>query len=677
MELKTYFAQDAAGNIISSAIVKVFLQGTTTLATGLTRADGTPLENPFAADGAGRIQFRAPDGYYDVQVSAGPGIIQTLTIQCVDYSGVKADAERAEAAADRADVSSEQVADAVALRGELADPSKGDSLLTTQAPFSDSVPRTQHSKNADVLHLKDFGAAGDYDTDDSDAIEKWLSALSATGKAGDAGDGVYRHTRSFDLPAGVVIYGSGSPKIAHFPQYGGDKSKLRPGYKHLINGAVFIFSGTATKTYTTNRSDRYSSFTYVWRAPEYAGFDISGVAFILDCDVYNAAGELTTKATDNRAIAGSLFVNNGTLGSFHDVTIFGYTENAAYVCHNQAGGTTFDADYISFSGNSMISGGVAIIGHDTAAGPSTEGITGNRFVDTGIYGGDHHNRPDGDFTRGAIYIDGNMGTGEQNGIRAHSFTACNIRTYANDAIVTDHCNDISFVNNTYEFPVLAGVTGADIAGGFVGTANTKRFRSFGAGASDGARMVSYLQSITGPWQVIGAGELDTAVFGHTGKFVRLNADSANAIIQFGDDLGTTVADWRIMWQQSTDFLSFYHGSDERLSLHKDGGVQGNFGFRFGGTRTIASGAITVGSSGFYGVLGEGSVADDLTTINGGLYDGQVIIFRSVLAASPITFKDGIGNLRLVSDRVLSSSQDRITLQWDGLNWIELSYADNS
>ena len=108
MELKTYFAQDAAGNIIPSAIVKVFLQGKTTLATGLTRADGTPLENPFAADGAGRIQFRAPDGYYDVQVSAGPGIIQTLTIQCVDYSGAKAAADSAEAAADRADVSAEQ-----------------------------------------------------------------------------------------------------------------------------------------------------------------------------------------------------------------------------------------------------------------------------------------------------------------------------------------------------------------------------------------------------------------------------------------------------------------------------------------------------------------------------------------------------------------------------------------
>lgn len=132
MELKTYFAQDAAGNIISSAIVNVFLQGTTTLATGLTRADGSPLENPFAADGAGRIQFRAPDGYYDVQVSAGPGIIQTLTIQCVDYAEAKANADRAEAAAEQAELSAEQVSDAISLRGELATP--GGSGLVADNP---------------------------------------------------------------------------------------------------------------------------------------------------------------------------------------------------------------------------------------------------------------------------------------------------------------------------------------------------------------------------------------------------------------------------------------------------------------------------------------------------------------------------------------------------------------
>ena len=125
MELKTYFAQDAAGNLVPGATVTIFLQGTTTHATGLTKADGTALSNPFTADSAGRIQFRAPDGYYDMRVNVGYGGSQTVTIQCVDYSGAKADADRAEAAADRADVSAEQVADALALRSDLAEPGGG------------------------------------------------------------------------------------------------------------------------------------------------------------------------------------------------------------------------------------------------------------------------------------------------------------------------------------------------------------------------------------------------------------------------------------------------------------------------------------------------------------------------------------------------------------------------
>lgn len=164
MELKTYFAQDAAGNIISSAVVNVFLQGTNTLASGLTRADGTPLDNPFAADGAGRIQFRAPDGYYDVQVTAGSGIIQTLTIQCVDYSGAKADADRAEAAAYRADISAEQVADAVALRGEISD-----------LDGAEKYPDLQIARWRDEGDVRGWGAKGDGVWDDTAAIQAALT----------------------------------------------------------------------------------------------------------------------------------------------------------------------------------------------------------------------------------------------------------------------------------------------------------------------------------------------------------------------------------------------------------------------------------------------------------------------------------------------------------------------
>lgn len=211
MELKTYFAQDAAGNIISSAVVNVFLQGTTTLATGLTRADGTPLENPFAADGAGRIQFRAPDGYYDVQVSAGSGIIQTLTIQCVDYSGAKADADRAEAAADRADASAGEVADAVSLRGDLADPSKGDELLAVQIPFPGSAIRTQHDKNAETVSVKDFGAKGDGLEDDTASIQKALNS----GGFIIIPPGRYKITGTLRIYSDTCLFGMGSATFSY------------------------------------------------------------------------------------------------------------------------------------------------------------------------------------------------------------------------------------------------------------------------------------------------------------------------------------------------------------------------------------------------------------------------------------------------------------------------------
>lgn len=228
MELKTYFAQDAAGNIISSAIVNVFLQGTTTLATGLTRADGTPLENPFAADGAGRIQFRAPDGYYDVQVSAGSGTIQTLTIQCVDYSGAKADADRAEAAADRADASAEQVADAVALRGEISYPDG-----------AEKYPDLHVARWRDEGDVRGWGG---FSGDITQAINDAFAAVSARGGGKvKLPEGVL--TASIDqIPVGIHLEGSGCD---YWDTYRPTPSRL---LKSWDKGTTLLFTGTGTKT---------------------------------------------------------------------------------------------------------------------------------------------------------------------------------------------------------------------------------------------------------------------------------------------------------------------------------------------------------------------------------------------------------------------------------------------
>lgn len=109
MELKTYFAQDVTGNIIPNATVTIYANGTTNIVGGLTTADGTALSNPFTSNAAGRIQFRAPDGLYDMNVRVGIDFSQTVTIQCVDYSDAKGAADRAESAANRAEAAAESI----------------------------------------------------------------------------------------------------------------------------------------------------------------------------------------------------------------------------------------------------------------------------------------------------------------------------------------------------------------------------------------------------------------------------------------------------------------------------------------------------------------------------------------------------------------------------------------
>lgn len=120
MELKTYFAQDRAGNLIPSAVVSIYLTGTTTLASGLTTVSGSPLANPFSADADGKIQFRAPDGIYDMQVSLGSTTGVKVTFQCVDVEQQLSDANSAADRAEEAAASVEDMRDDItALHGRV------------------------------------------------------------------------------------------------------------------------------------------------------------------------------------------------------------------------------------------------------------------------------------------------------------------------------------------------------------------------------------------------------------------------------------------------------------------------------------------------------------------------------------------------------------------------------
>ncbi len=83
MELKNYFAQDDAGNVLAGATCYLYEQGTEILVTGLLKANGTALGNPFNADPQGLVQFAAPTGLYDLRVVSDDRDYR-IVVQCND-----------------------------------------------------------------------------------------------------------------------------------------------------------------------------------------------------------------------------------------------------------------------------------------------------------------------------------------------------------------------------------------------------------------------------------------------------------------------------------------------------------------------------------------------------------------------------------------------------------------
>lgn len=101
------------------------------------------------------------------------------------------------------------------------------------------------------------------------------------------------------------------------------------------------------------------------------------------------------------------------------------------------------------------------------------------------------------------------------------------------------------------------------------------------------------------------------------------------------------------------------------------------GSRYGGLKTIASGAISVSPSlSVVLVYTEGGAStDDLTDITDGA-DGQVLTLRGNDNSHVVTCKDGASNLRLAGDFVLSNSSSTITLICLANVWYEVARSMN-
>lgn len=116
MELKNFFAQDDAGNILSEATCYVYVRGTESLVPVLKKANGVALANPFTTDQNGFAEFGAPNGLYDVRVTKGA---RNFRIR-MQFSDVAETVVTVEAAAVRAEIARDAVVLSAGAKDDIA-----------------------------------------------------------------------------------------------------------------------------------------------------------------------------------------------------------------------------------------------------------------------------------------------------------------------------------------------------------------------------------------------------------------------------------------------------------------------------------------------------------------------------------------------------------------------------
>lgn len=400
-----------------------------------------------------------------------------------------------------------------------------------------------------------------------------------------------------DLPSGFRLKGTGAADITTWFNNKGDKLKLRPGFKHLVSGSNIWLMGGGAGVRETLRSDKFSEFTYgLGYQFDNSSFEWDGVGLIQNMDVYDADGNLTSGATDNRATGYDVaFDNASPMSEINNSNIFGYWDKgASYLIRSRDDINTVDSDYNrAFRTNFT---GVALIAGDAAS--DVNGLTGSDWYGCGFYSsGDHHDAPSGNYASGAcpsIFIDGNNGI---DGSRAHSFIG-NLRCRSNDAIMLDRCDQVRFSFGV-EVPTVAGIPGADAPGRIRGTVRTNEifWDAMRAGRTSAMGILELGTEITGPINLYGGGR-DRMGFQHireggntTRMFTRIGGDS---VIQMSSIPDQGNSGWTIFRDDDqNDDLTFRF--DNLTAVTMLGGLRmlrSNNGYQIGNTGpTITAGNV--------------------------------------------------------------------------------------